>query len=304
MEWSFVRYLSAKKSVDDRSLNRRVWASLENEIRHHSGNTSLRILELGMGIGTMFQRMLEWGLIEEAEYIGIDAEKENIETARDTIPLWVKEQGWNAQAFDLEPYQNRLFHGVTYAFLRADLYDFLQQTRWQDYFDLVIANAVLDLVDLKLALPLIRNCLKQNGLGYFTINFDGLTAFEPIIHAELDEQIIHLYHQSMDERCINGKNSGESRTGRRLFSALGQAGFEILQAGSSDWAVFPRGGHYSADEGYFLHFILHFFEETIPKYPQIDPNDFQHWLKIRRSQVDQGKLIFLAHQWDFLVRKQ
>lgn len=304
MEWSFSRYLYAKRSVDDRALNRLVWEALKGEIKRKTQTQPIRALELGMGIGTMFQRALEWGLIEQGEYIGIDAEQENVETARRIIPLWAEEQGWNVQPMDVDQDLERPHNGVVYDFWRADLFDFLQQARWQNYFDLVIANAVLDLVDIRFALPVIRNSLNQNGLGYFSINFDGMTAFEPIVQPDLDEQIIRVYHQSMDDRRVGGQPSGGSQTGRRLFQALSQAGFEILQSGSSDWVVFPRGGRYSADERYFLHFILHFFEETIPQYPQIDLNAFQNWLKVRRAQIDRGELIFLAHQLDFLVRKQ
>ncbi|GAP11324.1 2-polyprenyl-3-methyl-5-hydroxy-6-metoxy-1,4-benzoquinol methylase [Bellilinea caldifistulae] len=304
MEWSFVRYLAAKKSVDDRALNRQVWESLRREIEHKADSQPLRVLEVGMGIGTMFQRMLEWGLVEQAEYIGIDAESENIAVANRIIPSWAKEQGWNVQGLDFQQSAKPRHDGVAYGFLKADLFDFLQQPRWQNYFDLVIANAVLDVVDVQAVLPMINNSLKQGGMGYFSINFDGMTAFEPLIHAALDEQIIRVYHQSMDERRINGKPSGGSRTGRLLFSVSGQAGFDILDAGSSDWVVFARGGQYPADEAYFLHFILHFFEETIPRYPQIDPGDFQEWLRIRHAQIQRGELVFLTHQMDFLVQKR
>lgn len=301
MELSFTRYLSSKRSVDDRALNRRVWDSLKTEIHHTAQTEKIKVLELGMGIGTMFQRSLEWGLFTNAEYTGIDAEAENTEAACRIIPEWGRAGGWNVYQI-VEQDMLEGIHGVAYRFLRADLYDFLRQPQWRNYFDVVIANAVLDLVDLESVLPMISACLKPGGLGYFSINFDGTTAFEPVVDAELDEMIIRYYHQSMDERRVNGKRSGGSCTGRRLFHALKRAKFEVVEIGASDWVVFPREGHYPADEAYFLHFILHFFEETIPKYPQINPIAFENWLRNRRSQIERGELVFMAHQLDYFVK--
>jgi hypothetical protein len=302
MEWSFPRYLAAKKTVDDRALNRTVWESLKQAIRQRPSTGPLRVLELGMGIGTMFQRVLEWGLFEEAVYIGIDAEQENINAALRRIPLWAQEGGYSVYEYKAEQGPAHTAGVVQYAFIQADLFDFLKQSRWQNYFDLVIANALLDLVDLHYTMPLIRKSLKASGLGYFTINFDGMTAFEPLMQAEIDEKILSIYHQSMNERQIPGDSAGGSTTGRRLFTALGPAGFDILEAGSSDWLVYPQKHTYADDEAYFLYCMLQFFEETIPRYAEQVPEAFQQWLELRRSQIEAGTLVFLAHQLDFLVQ--
>lgn len=305
MEWSFPRYLSAKKTVDDRALNRRVWDALREEVQKRDGSHAVRVLELGMGIGTMFQRLLESDILINAQYVGIDSEVENVKAAESLIPRWAADQGWEVGAAEENGWKvvRNEKGAVTCQFLEADLFEFLQQDRYQNHFDLIVANAVLDLVPLQRVLPMIRNCLRQEGLGYFSINFDGLTSFEPTIDSELDETIIAIYHQSMDERRINGQPSGDSRTGRHLFHALIESGFEVIEAGSSDWLVFPRRGKYMADEAYFLHFILHFFEETIPKYPQVDRQRFEDWLSQRRAQIERGELVYLAHQLDYLVRK-
>src|SRR3990170_8481489 len=59
----FARYLLAKRSVDDRALNRRVWGRLERELRK-SGAESLRIVDVGAGLGTGAERIAEWRLLE------------------------------------------------------------------------------------------------------------------------------------------------------------------------------------------------------------------------------------------------
>ena len=62
-EYSYTRYLSAKKSLDDRSLNKGVWNNLSKILHQLSQRNTLNVLELGAGIGTMIERILEHGRI-------------------------------------------------------------------------------------------------------------------------------------------------------------------------------------------------------------------------------------------------
>ena len=57
----------------------------------------------------------------------------------------------------------------------------------------------------------LRRLARPGGLFYFSINFDGVTALEPQIDAHLDDEIMRLYHRSMDERVTGGRVSGDSR---------------------------------------------------------------------------------------------
>ncbi len=106
----------------------------------------------------------------------------------------------------------------------------------------------------------------------------------------------------MDERLTNGHPSGDSHTGRHLFAHLKNAGAEILAAGSSDWVVFPGLNGYPGDEAYFLHHILHFFEQSLSNHPELDAEQLTDWLIMRHEQVARGELIYLAHQLDFVGR--
>ena len=58
-EYSFPRYLEAKKSVDDRSLNRSVWEALASSLPENSSEQPTKVYEIGAGIGTMLARMME-----------------------------------------------------------------------------------------------------------------------------------------------------------------------------------------------------------------------------------------------------
>ena len=69
----FQRYLSAKKSVDDRALNQHVWQSLHAALCIQSEPAApLRVIEIGAGIGTMVERM-DIGLEDKTdpEFVGL-----------------------------------------------------------------------------------------------------------------------------------------------------------------------------------------------------------------------------------------
>lgn len=279
MDYSFTRYLSAKRTVDDRSLNTYVWQTVRAALP--AGPPA--ILEIGAGTGTMIDRMLSFGLPGMGgSYTAIDADEANIAAARTS------------------------FDGQSYTFAleleTADVYEFIERKRESRTWDLLIAHAVLDLLDVPRVLPGLFALLRPGGLFYFTINFDSLTILEPGIDPELDEQIITLYHRSMDERRVNGRAAGHSRTGRQLLHEIPAAGGEILAAGSSDWVVIPRGDGYPADEAYFLRHILHFFETSLTGHPDLDQDRFAAWLARRNAQIDAAELIYVAHQIDVCGR--
>src|SRR5580693_3819425 len=99
--------------------------------------------------------------------------------------------------------------------------------------DVLIANAVLDLVDVPAVLPGLLRLLVPGGVYWFTINYDGESIFAPgHLH---DVQLLQADHRDMDERVRYGRPAGDSRTGRRLFQYLRAAGAPALAAGSSDW---------------------------------------------------------------------
>ena len=183
---------------------------------------------------------------------------------------------------------------IRITFERADVFDFIKTNPPKS--DLLIAHAVLDLFPLPESLPKLFSLTKS--LAWLTINFDGMTIFEPTINAALDELIERLYHELMDTRSTGG----DSRTGRHLFSHLLSGDAQILAAGASDWVVHPINGKYPADEKYFLHFILHFFEESLTGYKNLNANAFANWLSKRRAQIERGELVYIAHQMDFLVK--
>lgn len=142
---SFIRYLEAKKSVDDRSLNSRVWENLAKQLSQSTPGYPLMVIEAGAGIGTMLERMLETGLLQEAHYTGFDNEPANIAHARARLPVWAGEHGFKVES--LPP--DRILLDKPPQRIRAEfrLADFLaiglHRQNWASY-DLLIANAFLD----------------------------------------------------------------------------------------------------------------------------------------------------------------
>ncbi len=291
MEYSFPHYLLSKQSVDDRALNRIVLDSLKANLPR----APIQIIEVGAGIGTMLARLLRWELVAKANYILVDEMAQNIETAREWIPLWAVEAGLGVERIEQD--QLRVFdqtRDIRIRFERTDVFDFIKKNPAPA--DLLIAHAFLDLLPMPESMQKLLALTKH--LAWLTINFDGVTSLEPTIDAALDEQIERLYHATMDTR----PTGGDSRAGRHLFSHLQKAGAEVLAAGASDWVVHAVNGKYPADEAYFLNFILHFFEESLMGHSELNAAAFANWLKERRAQIERGELVYIAHQMDFLAR--
>lgn len=292
MDYSFPRYLLAKQTVDDRALNQHVLEALRAALPRRP----IRIIEVGGGNGTMIRRLWNWNLLGQADYTLVDELPENIDSAAAGLPLWAAESGLEVER--PAPRQLRISgaeRAVRLELVQSDVFDFIHSQPLPA--DLLIAHAFLDLLPMPGSLAPLLSLLKPGGLAWLTINFDGLTTLEPPIDPALDAAIEQLYHATMDSRSTGG----DSRSGRHLFGHLEQAGAQILAAGASDWVVYPRQGRYPADESYFLHFILHFFESSLTGHPALDAGDFSRWLAARHAQIERGELVYIAHQMDFLV---
>ncbi|WKZ35625.1 MAG: hypothetical protein QY332_18605 [Anaerolineales bacterium] len=290
MEYSFPRYLLSKQSVDDRALNKDVFNTLKAQLPQ----TPIRIIEVGAGIGTMVKRLASWDVICKAEYVLVDEMAENVEYASAWIPQWAEGAGLSVEGSAEN--QLRLLDAsrdIRIRLERADVFDFIQKNKTPA--DLLIAHAFLDLLPMPESLEKLLTL--TNGLAWLTLNFDGMTTFEPTIDAALDETIERLYHGTMDMR----PSGGSSKSGRYLFSHVQPAGAEILAAGASDWVVHGTNGKYPQDEAYFLYFILHFFEESLRGNTELNENVFADWLKKRHQQIERGELTYVAHQLDFLI---
>ncbi len=297
----YIRYLAAKKTLDDRSLNRQVWDRLLVAIRALPDSGPLKVLEVGCGIGTMLERLLDWGLLIRAAYTGIDMEAEFIREA------WLrchrhavnKHRGLISATGESLILRDR-GREIRITLETTDLFDFMDREQGKSSWDLIAAHAVLDLIDLPTALPRLLSLLVPGGLFYFTLNFDGATILEPAIDPDLDRHIETLYHHTMDTRSRQGRPAGSSVTGRRLLGHLRDAGARLVAAGSSDWVVFPGPNGYPADEAFFLHAIIDAMGQAMHQHPDLDTGRLENWLAQRHGQIDAAQLIYIAHQLDVM----
>lgn len=291
--FSYQDYLAAKKEIDDAALNSNVLQRCYAELARKENP---EILELGAGTGAMAERFLDAGVIFQT-YILVDELKENTELSRKHLfdVLTRKDIPYTEtnQSIIIRSYSGK----SEYRFVTADCFEFLQQNPAR--YDLLIACALIDLLPMRKAVASFLGALKPDGLFYFPINFDGETIFEPVSDTGREKRLMRAYHQTMDERIINGLPSGDSKTGRKLFSLIPEMGGEIISGGSSDWVVFPKGDGYEGDTAVFLRFILDTVREALDD-EAVDNTELNNWHSERLEQLERGELIYIAHQLDVL----
>ena len=287
--YTAVRYLTAKEAVDDDALNTRVFNAFEQGIAA-MGSRDLRVIELGAGVGSTFRRLHASGIVSRGEYVLVDLDADSLAEASRVVDEI------------LGPTERA---ELSADFIVGDAVTYLKREAEADRrADVIIAQALIDLLNVPEFLGAAVTAFKPGGYLYMPITFDGETVFGPPIDAELDKGVVAAYHATMDARRMpDGLPTGGSKTGRTLLHELPRAGLEIVQAGSSDWVVFPRDGAYRRDVAYFLHHIINFVWESLREGGEIPVNSLQGWVAARHAQVERGELVYIAHQLDVLARK-
>ncbi len=290
MSYPYSRYLAAKKSVDDRALNRPVLA----EMRRLLPPGPPRVLEIGAGLGTMVARLLEWEVVTAGEYTLLDVDARLLRDSRTWLCEWARTRGLPA-----EPLPDGVRLGeLRVRLVEAELGSYLAAAGGRPA-DLLVAHAFLDLVDVPAVLPGLARLLVPGGVYWFTVTFDGETVFQPD-HPD-DDAVLGAYHRSMDGRVRYGRSAGERRAGRHLFGHLRAAGLPPTAAGSSDWVVLARpDGGYPGDEASFVEAVLQTIQDELDG--PAAPAGLPGWLADRRRQLADGELVYLAHQLDVAGR--
>lgn len=297
-------YLTAKRTVDDRALNRRVLDAFADALREIDGDVC--VLEAGAGTGTMLVRLVEWGLLPDSvSYTAVDRDPEHVRTAREQVPRWLSEAGYTVRITGEGFVARRSHRRLDVRFEIGDVFDL----EVADVFDsratvdAVIAGAFLDLVALPEAVVHLQRYL-DSGLLYAPITFDGLTGFVPAHPA--DETVIRAYHRHMTER----PQPGRPDAGRAVLKAVAHADGEVSAAGGSDWIIRPVEGVYPGEEKLVLEHLLSTVVDAVSSTSadtsrQTDSPSEQvlsEWERRRRTQIADGALTFLAHNLDVLAR--
>jgi SAM-dependent methyltransferase len=306
-ELHLARYLAAKVSVDDRALNARVWSALADGVRAAAALAPPAILEVGAGIGTMVERLVARGALGSAVYTALDLLPANLAAARTRLPAALASHGFTLR--DQDDDRLVLARGddrLEVVLVCADAAEWLAAEPVCS-FDVVLAHAVLDVVDVEALLPLVASRLRPGGLAHASLCFDGVTALEPAVDAALDARIEAQYHATMDARRRADSPSGDSRSGRHLLTQLRRCGLEPVEAGGADWVVFAGADGYRGDEAFFLHYLVDVVSGALAAAPgdgpaPITPAELRGWTAARHAQIDRGELVWIAHNLDVLAR--
>ncbi len=291
-------FLTAKRSLEDRALNRVVWHRFVEELSGRaSSEEPVRILEIGLGTGSMIARLAEWEALPlQVTYRAIDIDPETLAVARRKLPERLQTAGYTVETTDNVIRAHKESTGPDRTLeITLETGDAFETT---DHADAVIASAVLDLVELSEALEAITQLCADDGLLYAPFTFNGHTSFRPSEPA--DPTIERLYHRHMDEIR---EQPGGSRAGQQLLTALPAAGYRILEAGGADWVVHPTDGVYPADEAVVLEFLCSTIDSALAEYPPttLDPETRTRWINKRREQLESGELTLVAHHMDVLA---
>src|SRR5690606_8575042 len=169
--YSMVRYLLSKQPLDDRSLNSHVLRALSDWLgKQHSP----RILEIGAGVGTMITRLVSANALSRGHYALLDADAHSLAAAREHLTEWALarqlvalstegELGLQLRGADVD---------ISVEFIEADAARFCVSDG-QPGFDLLVANSVLDLMDLNVALPALWRLCNPHAAYWFTLDFVG-----------------------------------------------------------------------------------------------------------------------------------
>ncbi len=293
MDGAAVRYLEAKRSVDDRALSPRVRDRLLEELPD-----TPRVLEAGCGTGATVPRLHDWG-VTAGSYRGVDRDEGVVSFAREVRPAEMRRAGHDVVASD----DGFAVGDLSVTFEVGDAIvafgDGGDSGNGSDAgdggdADLFVASAFADLVPLDALVEAFETALAPRGLAYLPITFDGGTVFQPDHPA--DDAVERAYHRAID--VVPGR---DARAGRHLVDLLGRRSGDLLSVAASDWIVRPHGEEYPADEAYFLGCILGFVEEALGDADEPVPG-LEGWLRARHDQLAAAELTYVAHQYDLLYR--
>jgi len=294
----FHRYLRAKRSVDDRSLDRGLVSTLrEKLVETARQDEPLRVLDVGAGLGAMVERLLEWEVLPPGriEYTAVDVDESTVAAIPDHLLAWASDHGYAASRDGGTLELAGEHRTVSVRPVAAEGTSFVSRTDRE--WDLLVGAALLDIVALD-HLPVLLSGLAPGGYWYFPITFDGVTRFLPAHPA--DEAIERHYHRHMDQ-----KDGGDSRAGTHTLDRLeSMTAVTVVGVAGSDWIVRPEDGAYPGDEAFFLRYIVETVESAIGDLETRDlpAETLASWLSTRRSQIEAGELTYLTHQLDLLGR--
>ena len=289
--FDYPEYLSAKKDIDDTSLNRKVWDTMSGWLlSSQNKDNTVEILEIGAGTATMIERLLDAKLLMNCRYTALELEPGFREHAMERLRNWSKE---NDLAFTIvAPEKWIISHESTRIEIhwRGDDITKNMDSYQDGSFDLIIAHAVLDLLPVPECLDNILKLIRPGGAFYFSLNFAGETVFTP--REEEDAEILKAYHGDMDKR-FRGLDWQPSRTGIELGNWLRDHGHKVIAEGESNWQLSSLDVNDDKIQ-LFIRNIIETIEKALSGMKGLDT-----WIEKRKDQLESGRLKFFAANKDY-----
>jgi SAM-dependent methyltransferase len=303
MQGDFERYLTAKATVDDRALDRRVLDRFRADLRDRSAP---HVLEAGAGTAAFCRRLLAWEDLPDCTYVAVDTDPDLLATARERILRTARDAGFSAavvdptatgfgpdtedeQATTVATLQLRGPASVDVRLVAGDAVAVAAGGRW----DVLVAQAFVDLLAVDDVGRLLSGVV-DGGAVFLPITFDGGTTFAPEHPA--DSEVLTAYHATMhdDEDRLG------STAGRRLLTLLPGFDVSLTAVGGADWVVTAVDGDYPADEAYFLDVVVDTVADAVRG--RVPDETVDAWHEARRASRRDGDLGFVARNLDLYGR--
>jgi hypothetical protein len=310
--YSTQRYLTAKRTVDDRALNERVFRDAVSFLSDR--DPPARVMEVAAGIGTMLERLLDRDALPgDVTYTMLDIDPASIAAAEQRLPDHARSLGYTVETRD-DPHLDGQFRESAPSFAltlsrsdrqvrvragTADVFPFAART--DRTWDLLVAAAFLDIVPGGDRLETLFDLVPGGGY-YAPIVFDGATRFVPAVDRPFDRRLERRWHAGMR----TGEDPNDPRAGSRLPVWVERTGGTLDAVGGSSWAVRPAHGPaesgYPGDEAYFLYHVLHFVERSLVDDTRLNVDRVREWVTNRQEQVRDASLCYIAHNLDAFGR--
>lgn len=258
-----VRYLEAKRGVDDRAIDRDVLSAFSDALPAEP-----TILEVGSGTATMPERLFEWGILDAGTWIAVDSHADALDAGRNRL---------DAREGSVSKNDSLYLGDLTVEFVQADAFEYV--SGFESRVDAVVGSAFFDIVDAERAIAAFDTV---TDLIYAPITYDGTTAFEP--NDPEDEAVLGQYERHMRDYRDGGPDGA-----RRLTSAFSN----VIADAPSSWLIEPP---YEICERTVTTHVIDTIEEAVAE----TGYHASEWAKRRRAQLSEGRLSYTATNRDVL----
>lgn len=330
-----ANYLSWKERLDAKAeAGKQELLDIVKKTSSSTGNNGFsRILDIGTGAGSQVRQSIDEGLAANgATIIATDTDGKTMSESVSQYRAWAQEKGYALEEVSVDDRDENDKHAV-YVFNLSDtkgksylikgfkesVYEHgTASSSVQGLFDLITGRSVIEHTDNERVAPVMANLLKDGGVLYLPVNYDGITEFSPTEHEDLqDEQnLMALFNYvAIDKQSGIGIEGGNSKSATVFPAAAAKHGFSLVGKEDASWTMQPIYGdknnkYHPLEENTLKMFVGSFcglFEEASPELKeQFDVTDeyVEQWKVERKDQLAVDELQFYCLNRSLLLRKE